>query len=175
MKQYDDIASTPLKWHRVYKYLIPLIAASALLNLGLMLKHGMMPAGILLIDYIYDVLIIVAGASSVYGFLYWKPIGWYGVMALQALQLIYNLLVLLVTMGSGRLGQSVYVRILFTSVIAVLVGIYYYKRKVLFFNTLVMKMPRRQKSVGSYSAEELSSGMPEDGISEDLKQTTKNE
>ncbi len=140
MKAYDDIASTPLKWHGFYKYFMPLMASSALINLFWGLKNKGIPEGIVIIDYIYDIVLVACVVAAIYGFLYWKPIGWYGVMGLQAVQLLYIAIILAAAASAGAISRYMLVRIVYTSVFSVLVGLYYYKRKALFFNTLVIKL-----------------------------------
>ena len=143
MKKYDDISTAPLKFHKLYKYIMPLLGANALANLVLGIKMNGFANTATTIDYIYDVLIFGCVVFGVYGSLYWKPIGWYGIMGLQVFQIAYAVLAYVMLSVTDNLPDKMLQQMALKVILPILIGIYYFNRKGVFFNTTVQKAPKK--------------------------------
>ena len=143
MKTYDDVATTPLKFHKFYKYIMPLLGANALANLILGIKTNGFASTGMIIDYVYDAIVVICVIIGVYGSLYWKPSGWVGIMALQVSQVVYAVVAYVMLQVTNNLPDKMLQQMALKVLLPILIAVYYFKRKGIFFNTVVMKVSKQ--------------------------------
>lgn len=132
--KYYSIEHTPLKWHTFYRYVsMPLGVITGIIAVFSYITT--MDNLYYLIDIFCSVVQTVCCAAAFVGFFKWKPYAWYAVMVNLANGVVYAIISLVVTAAFG--GDVAYSMgsVIGTTVVSVLIGIYYYKRKPLFFGT----------------------------------------
>ena len=140
MKQYNDRATTPLAFHAFFRFCTAPVGF--LLALGNLIKTASNTNGIAFlnaIDLIYFSAVAALLLACFIGFFGWKPYAWKCVMAYLCLNSVYALYCVVIyaiylSFSPIYMGTAVgqFIGVL---VYSILVGIYYYKRKPLFFET----------------------------------------
>lgn len=130
--KYYSIESTPLKWHTFYRYVsMPLGVITGIIAIFSYITT--MDNLYYLIDIFFSVVQTVCCAAAFVGFFKWKSYAWYAVMVNLANSVVYAIVSLAVTAAFG--GDVAYAvgSVIGTTAVSVLIGIYYNKRKPLFF------------------------------------------
>jgi len=135
MKQYYDRVQAPLAFHFFYRFIgLPLGFLTRVTELQELLTMTTDNNWLVTADIIFCLLSIGFILVCFIGFFGWKPYAWYGVMGYLCMQLIYLLAggtacaILFPEMAGSFVGK-----IIGALISAPLMGIYYIKRKPLFF------------------------------------------
>lgn len=143
MKAYYDRDSAPLAFHSFIRYVsLPL---GFLVTLGQMLLEF---SGASAYNWLYsaDLLASITTlaliATCFVGFRGWKSYAWYGMMIYLGFGVLYNVFVISVySTYAPQMVDSAVSRCMGSLIYAILVGVYYYKRKPLFFEQLPPSLP----------------------------------
>ena len=136
MDKYFDKFYTPLKYHKFLKFVgLPLSFLLALLGLfSMVLGDGAPLDSLRIVDLVYQFVSTFVLGIALYGFYTWKPCGFYGVLANQGLGVLYSIYAIgIYAQQAPDMIASTVGDLLGRGVIAVLVTIYYCKRRPLFF------------------------------------------
>lgn len=135
MTTYTDRFGTPLLFHKFMNYVfLPLSFLFALERL--VVERALLFSGLWLttIDACSVLATLLLTALAFVGLLRWKGFGWYGVMALQVVQFLFSLITLVICARyTPDQLKAVAVQSAGAALRGVLVGVYYLKRKPLFF------------------------------------------
>lgn len=136
MKQYQSRLDAPLKFHKFYWYIY--LPIQFLRVLGMLFSTDLQMKGTFSWIYGIDSVFFIASLGLILacfiGFFRWKPYAWYSMMILLSVSLgyawytIFLYAALFPELVSTAIGQMIGV-----SIHSVLVGIYYIKRRPLFF------------------------------------------
>lgn len=130
--KYYTIEGTPLKWHTFYRYVsMPLGVITGLI--ALFTNISAMDNIFYLVDIFFNLVQVVCCGAAFVGFFKWKPFAWYAVMVNLGATVFYALVSLIVTIIFGGDAAYAFGTLLGSTVSCVLIGIYYNKRKPLFF------------------------------------------
>ena len=135
MKKYYNKEETPLAFHMFFRYVS--------LPIGFLVTAGSMISEISKIEYFhwlfavdigYDIILLALMLVCFIGFFGWKAYAWYGVIAYLCSGVLYSVIIVISYMFyiPDQIGTAVG-RFLSFLIYAVLLGIYYRKRKPLFF------------------------------------------
>jgi hypothetical protein len=137
MYQYYDSASTPLKFHKFFRYvLLPVNFLTGLISL--VSEPDGMPvfSWLYAVDIGYFLIMLSLILVCFIGFFGWQSYAWYGVFAYLGVNLLYTLFTVALyalyisdTTRPGVIAGQFFGAVAY----AVLVGIYYIKRRPLFF------------------------------------------
>ncbi|WP_251445178.1 hypothetical protein [Vermiculatibacterium agrestimuris] len=135
MTKYTERLGTPLLFHKFMNYVfLPLSFLFAMERL--IVEHALLFSGnwITTIDACSVFATLLLTALAFVGLLQWKSFGWYGLMILQAVQFLFSLVTLVIyALYLPDQINAVAVQAAGIALRGVLVGIYYLKRKPLFF------------------------------------------
>lgn len=134
MMKYTDRLNAPLMFHKFFNYIfLPLSFLFAMERL--VVEHALLFSGhwLTTIDACSVLATLTLSALAFVGLLQWKGFGWYAVMGLQAAQLVFALITLVISASliPDQLQQAA-VQSAGTVLRTVLVGLYYLKRRPLF-------------------------------------------
>lgn len=167
MDKYYDKYYTPLKYHKFLKYAgLPLSCFVTVLRLfSTVLQNDTMQNDLYTVDVLALFVSVIVLGVTLYGFYTWKPCGFYGVLANQGIGVLYSIYAVVVysalapDMVISGVGD-----LLGKSTVAVLVAVYYCKRRPLFFPEMqeayMAKMFAEPAAVPVVSAEDRSQGDP---------------
>lgn len=138
VKMYYDRNTAPLTFHNFVRYaslpwtFLVNLAEMFLLSQTMYHRSQIYQFSMLL----YVAMLILIGVCF-WGFLKWKPCGWYAIMAMLALNVVFSLLSIqfyatYAPNEPNSAGPGLFVAL----IRGTLVGIYYYKRKPLFFEDM---------------------------------------
>ena len=132
MKFYDNAASTPLEFHKAfYKVLSPIfIAVQALILLATIGYLRDYSSGTLILNLLLSCGGIAALGYITYGFSKQRPYAYHTVFIYLGISVLSSIIS---AVGSTDLAAAVG-RVIGGSIIPVLIGIYYYKRKFVFLS-----------------------------------------
>lgn len=142
LKMYYDRESTPLAFHTFVRYVsLPLGFLSII---GQMISATSNAAGnywlfnIDLLAYITTLALIVI---CFVGFIWWKPYAWYGMMVYLGFRTVYSAFVVAVYIAyAPNMVATVLGQFAAALIYGVLAGIYYLKRKPLFFEQMQLPL-----------------------------------
>ncbi|MGB4985389.1 MAG: hypothetical protein WBO70_06415 [Erysipelotrichaceae bacterium] len=137
MKFYNDINSTPLKWHKFVMYFsIPLSFIVSCYNLYVLINiFDKNNYSVLMGDVFYSLITIVLCLVVFFGFRKFKYYGYWGIYAYMLSNIAYGSYTLFFFIKNPIVDITQVIIQLITSIIyGVVVGYYYYKRKNLFVN-----------------------------------------
>lgn len=132
--KYYSIEHTPLKWHTFYRYVsMPLGAITGII--ALVTNIAAMDNAAYLIDIFFNLVQTVCCAAAFVGCFKWKPYAWYAIMINLVAIVVYAVVVVIITaIYGGNVAYSMGT-VLGSGISCTLIGIYYNKRKPLFFGT----------------------------------------
>lgn len=143
MKQYDDRATTPLMYHKFRWYVsLPLAVLITLIQINNekeLLFSGNWAYGI---DGGYLLIILVLNMICFVGYFQWRAYAWYSTLISMVVQSGYAFIGIIIyalylpSQIATALGQFLGV-----TTVSILIGIYYIKRKPLFFTGAVPAAP----------------------------------
>ena len=137
MQQHYTVEGTPLKYHKFLQYVgMPL---NILNNAGNLVTAALEMDAFnwgYALDFGFSFLFIVLAALCVSGFSRWKSYAWYSVVGMQVAAMVYNLLLVVISAiySPSTLAYDV-VTLIGNTAVGILICIYYYKRKPLFFQS----------------------------------------
>lgn len=141
MKKYSDINSTPLSFHRLFShFILPLNSFLSIYSLFSIIMSISTEAQITVYDLIVlveTVLALVLTFSTYRGMMRFKKSSYWTLIALLSLKVIDNIFSFVIYLQSSLYSFS-YASLLGV-VLAVLVFVYYYKRRELFVSKNVVK------------------------------------
>ena len=136
MKKYDDESATPLAFHKfIWWVSLPVnffLALVRLCNAFYNMDFNYGAFGI--IEILFYMAVIGLAAACFIGFFRWKSYSWYCVILLYFINVVYSAYVTVICVIS-HLTQSTIVgaQLVVGLIFFVLIGIYYIKRRPLFF------------------------------------------
>ena len=138
MKKYDNKETAPLIYHSIFLWIaLPLsvitntIAAISSFN---SLYEDPALFAFVLFDLICEASLAVMSAITFWGLRNWKPYSWYTIQISNVVVFIYNMIVIGLYSLSGALSFDDILGQIANITIAILVSIYYWKRKGIFFS-----------------------------------------
>lgn len=138
MKKYNNRVTAPLFYHSIFLYFVlPVnfitntLAVVAGFNT---LSYQSETFGYALIDLIFALIIAALSAVTFWGLRKWKEYSWYTIHAINAAITIYCLIVIGIIIHFGISTLTEFSKPLAKITVAILVSIYYWKRKGLFFD-----------------------------------------
>lgn len=147
MKKYSDINTTPLSFHRLFShFILPLNSFLSIYSLFSIIMSIASEAQITVYDLIVLVetsLALVLTFSTYRGMMRFKKSSYWTLIALLSLKVIDNIFSFVIYLKSSLYSFS-YASLLGV-VLAVLVFVYYYKRKELFVSKRVVKEEATQE------------------------------
>lgn len=154
MNAYYDRDTTPLNFHAFYRYFsLPvgfLVIVVKIFGLTQMYPYGGWGADIDMAVYFIDLILIVV---CFWGFAKWNSAGWYGVMSRLWLAVGYNVfLVFLYAYYVPKAIGTAIGTLLGSLLYAIPIGIYYKKRKPLFFPDMTEALEEPEPRLSGYEA-----------------------
>lgn len=138
MKKYNNRETAPLFYHSIFLYFIlPLNLITNTLGVVAGLNTLSTQTDLFayaLIDFIFALILAVLSGISFCGLRKWKPYSWYTIHAINVAVTLYCVIVIGIVFN---VGGSIYTELpepLAKITVAILISIYYWKRKGLFFN-----------------------------------------
>lgn len=138
MKKYDNKETAPLLYHSIFLWIaLPLsvitntVAAISSFN---SLYEDPTLFAVCLFDSICALSLAVMSAISFWGLRNWKPYSWYTIQISNIAVFIYNMIVIGIYSISGAFSFNDISQQLASITVAILVSIYYWKRKGIFFS-----------------------------------------
>ena len=132
LEQYHSRENTPLKFHTFIRYIaLPL---GMLLDFASLVKILSFYDGsnVLIFDLLFSLSHLALLIATFVGFFSWKPYSWYTLMSAYGLALFYRLYAIILYVSYDQEVGTLVGQLIGTIVWAVIIGIYYYKRKPLF-------------------------------------------
>ncbi len=136
MQQYHSKAGTPLKFHNFFRYiLLPLNFISTAITMYQEFSVMTQFTWPYAVDGFFFAVSLILMLSCVVGFFGWKPYSWYSVMAFLGILVVSGICnaAIYAAYVPEELSNSVG-QLLVAILEAALIGIYYYKRRPLFFS-----------------------------------------
>jgi len=135
MQKYTDKASIPLKFHAFYRYvLLPLNFAFLLYSFLQEIKEMTFFHWTFVVIVISYIIIITSLVIIFIGFYTWRPYGWYAIYVSLIASLAYNCFAAFILIAYDSAQAAYSAGVIFGSLLRLgLIGLYYAKRKVLFF------------------------------------------
>ncbi|MGE4352849.1 MAG: zinc ribbon domain-containing protein [Oscillospiraceae bacterium] len=135
MKRYYRKEETPLKFHKVYRHFLLPVSILIMLNRMVTAIAGLTYSywlyGVNIAGYIIALSLLITGFV---GFFRWRAYAWYAIMSYLCFYVVYNLYDVIVYAVYMPAQTAVAVGQLIGALLyAGLVGIYYLKRRPLFF------------------------------------------
>lgn len=138
MKKYNNRETAPLTYHSLFLYIgLPfsiLTNALATYNNLTLLSYRTELFIYNLLDFIFTFALTILCCVTFWGLRKWKTYSWYTIYALISTLSLYSILVICLYAGLGIADFSEYVEPLGKIVFSIIIAIYYWKRKGLFFN-----------------------------------------
>ncbi|MGE4352847.1 MAG: zinc ribbon domain-containing protein [Oscillospiraceae bacterium] len=134
MKRYYRKEETPLKFHKFFWFMIPIGILASIVKVASELNdvsnfHWFLTVN--LACYIIDLALLAVGFT---GFFRWRAYAWYAVMSYLYFGVVYNVfLVVIYAVYIPEQMAAAAGQLLGISLYSVLIGIYYLKRRPLFF------------------------------------------
>ena len=136
MQQYTRRDETPLKFHNFFRYItLPL---GFFITLATIIDDYTSPASfnwLYMINLVFFISSLMLRLVCFIGFLKWKPYAWYSLMVYLCLDAFYRLYELILSYSYRYQVSTALGNLLGTLLYAILVGLYYKKRKSLFFTS----------------------------------------
>ena len=162
MKKYYEVSDTPLNFHYFFWYAaIPLGSLFLIKNLmgdfAYLSDNAYSDASLLLeIEIFFLFAELILRVICFVGFFKWSKDAWYSLMSLLSLGIIYNLLFLILyAVYFPGLMATALSHLIGATIFAILVGLYYLKRKPLFFDDIFPTLPvHNEKQQTALKAEE---------------------
>ena len=155
MKRYYIKEQTPLAFHKFVWYVsMPLGMLSALGQFYISIKGIVTLSWLSFIDALYFATVFLLLLITFIGFFKWKSYAWYGFRSFLFVGFAYNIFGICVYQAylPNLVGPAVGQWVVFT-VYAILVGIYYEKRKPLFFPSMIEDYLAENGAMTYYSTE----------------------
>lgn len=138
MKKYDNKETAPLLYHSIFLWIaLPLSVItntiSAVSSFNSLYEDPTLFA-VCLFDLICAIALAVMSAISFWGLRNWKPYSWYTIQISNIAVFIYNMIVVGIYSISGAFSFNDISQQLASITVAILVSIYYWKRKGIFFS-----------------------------------------
>jgi uncharacterized membrane protein YccC len=135
MKQYYRKEETPLAFHKFFWYVsLPIGFIASIISMISYFSDMPYLSWTYAFDLVYYVSLLTLLVICFIGFFQWKSYAWYGVFIYLCIQIIYSLSVILIyaVYIPNEIGTAIgqFIAIL---IYAILIGIYYKKRRLLFF------------------------------------------
>lgn len=135
MKQYYDKESTPLAFHKFFWFIsLPIGFVVSIIRAASELSGILYFNWLYAVDIMYYAISMTLMFACFVGFFRWKPYAWHGIITLFSIGVLYNIYVIICWalylpdyIGTA-LGEFLGIVIFY-----VLAGIYYIKRRPLFF------------------------------------------
>lgn len=138
MKKYDNKETAPLLYHSIFLWIaLPLsvitntVAAISSFN---SLYEDPALFAFVLFDLICEASLAIMSAITFWGLRNWKPYSWYTIQISNVAVFIYNMIVIGLYSLSGAFSFDDVLGQLANITVAILVSIYYWKRKGIFFS-----------------------------------------
>lgn len=148
MKKYYDVSDAPLKFHYFFWYVsIPLgallLIAYLMGDFAYLSDSAYSDVSLLFeIEIFFLLAELILRVICFVGFFKWSKDAWYSLMSLLSLKIIYSILVPIMFVAYFHmLVESVLIRSIGATIFSILVGIYYLKRKPLFFDDIFPTLP----------------------------------
>lgn len=150
MKKYDNKETAPLLYHSIYLWItLPLafiantVAAISSFN-SLYEDPELFAFG--LFDLIFEVVFAIMSVVTFWGLRKWKPYSWYTIQISNIGIFIYNIIVIGIYSIYGAFSFDDVSQQLANIIVAILVSIYYWKRKGIFFS---QKIPVTETAIST--------------------------
>ena len=138
MKKYDNKETAPLLYHSIFLWIaLPLSVItntiSAVSSFNSLYENPALFA-LVLFDLICEASLAIMSAITFWGLRNWKPYSWYTIQISNITVFIYNMIVIGLYSISGAFSFDNVSRQIANITVAILVSIYYWKRKGIFFS-----------------------------------------
>lgn len=137
MKQYLLRENTPLAFHRFFWYFsLPIGFLLTIRTIYTTITEMTAYHWLYTVDIIYSIITLILFAACFIGFFGWKPYAWYCLITSLGLNVsycVYSVIIYQIYLPD-EIGEAVG-RLLGIVIYTIIVGIYYTKRRPLFFNS----------------------------------------
>ncbi len=138
MKKYDNKETAPLLYHSIFLWVaLPLSVitntVAAISSFNSLYENPALFAFVLF-DLICEASLAIMSAITFWGLRNWKPYSWYTIQISNVVVFIYNMIVIGLYSLSGALSFDDILGQVANITVAILVSIYYWKRKGIFFS-----------------------------------------
>lgn len=130
--KHFDRKTAPLKYNNLLRFFV--LPLNCLSVISTLFGEDMRLYGSF-VDVIFCTALIVFLAAACYGLIKWKPIGWYSVHIAAAINIVYNIYYILLSVSVYPTLTGSYIKDTIVSIVYLgIIYVYYGKRKPLYFN-----------------------------------------